>query len=243
MGWWEWVFSGIGVTALKDWIRGNPKPSGASLNAQGAKVQDSPVAGRDLIQTTNNFFPPAQVIREANVEPRPNLVNVGVRETFVFQSPFPIEGVYETRKDEEYATAIPVLVMRFTNQPIPDSTVGQADSVVATISFKSADKVTEQRIDYAVWLNSSGSSASFDVGDTRELIVVAVSPNETLTALEDRRTDNIGYDACQYLRVRAVQGLLDFVEISLTDQPSQTTIRQTFKIRMQGAHFCVSRID
>ncbi len=219
MGWWEWVFSGIGVSALKDWIRGNPKQNGASLNAQGAKVQDSPVAGRDqfIHHTTNNNYWPAVQSGESDVESKPNLIYVGPREKFVYQSPFPTEGVYEPRKDEERTNAIFALVMRFTNQPIPDSTVGQADSVVATISFKSADKVTEQRIDYAVWLNSSGTSTSFDVGDTRELVVVVVSPNETLAALEDGRTDNIGYDACQYLRVRGVQRLLDFVEISLTD--------------------------
>jgi hypothetical protein len=55
MGWWEWVFSGIGVSALKDWIRGNPKHSGASLNAQGAKVVDSPVAsGSNISQNINS---------------------------------------------------------------------------------------------------------------------------------------------------------------------------------------------
>jgi hypothetical protein len=55
MGWWEWVFSGIGVSALKDWIRGNPKQSGASLNAQGAKVVDSPVAsGSNITQNINS---------------------------------------------------------------------------------------------------------------------------------------------------------------------------------------------
>ena len=247
MGWWEWVFSGIGITALKGWIRGNPKPSDASLNAQGAKVQDSPVAGRDQFVQNNtiNCFPPGQIIRDAGVEPKPNLVHVGYRQKFVYISPFAIEGVYEPRKDEERTNQIFALVMRFTNQPIPDSTIGRADSVIATISFKSADRATEQRIDYALWLDSSGTSASFGVGDTRELVAVVISPlgTETVAALEDGRKEDFGYDACQYLRVRAVQGLLDFVEISLTDQPSQTTVRQTFKIWTQGAHFCVSRID
>src|SRR6267142_3184958 len=55
MSWWEWVFSGIGVTALKDWIQGKSKPNGASLNAQGARVDNSPVAsGSHISQTVNS---------------------------------------------------------------------------------------------------------------------------------------------------------------------------------------------
>lgn len=59
MGWWEWVFSGIGVSALKDWIRGKPKQSGASLNAQGAKVENSPVASGSHI--SQNIHSPTTI--------------------------------------------------------------------------------------------------------------------------------------------------------------------------------------
>lgn len=63
MSWWEWVFSGVGVAvlavggnALREWLRGKSQSSGASLNAQGAKVEKSPViSGSNNTQIIDSF--------------------------------------------------------------------------------------------------------------------------------------------------------------------------------------------
>jgi hypothetical protein len=152
----------------------------------------------------------------------------------------------------EQAEAVYALVLKFTNEAIPGQTVGRATDVIATIKFKSDDRGTMlQRIDHGVWLNSSFSATDLVVGDTRELVLLVDAPNrsllvdapdQSLRALEDKRIEINYPEQFQYLRVAKTTGLLDFIEVTLTDRRSQSTFRRVFRVCMQGANFNVSEI-
>ena len=244
MNWWEWVFSGVGVAGilmLAQFLR--KKEASASVAVQGGKMERSVVAtGRNIDQKIelheHNY--PAQISSSPKEKLPPNLSYVSPQSKFVFASNNPVEGVHEPHNDSEEKEAVYALVLKFTNQKVPGQLVGRAMDVIATIKFRSDNRATEQRIDYGVWLNSPVASEDFKVGDTRELLLLIDAPDQSLRALEDRRTDINYPKQFEYMKAKNVTGLLNSIEVTLTDRRSQATLTKAFKVWMQGSRFCVA---
>lgn len=112
--------------------------------------------------------------------------------------------------------------------------------VVAKLSFRSADRVTEQAIDYGVWLDSPINCTDMEVGDTRELLICIAGDN--LLALDDPRDINHGYhEEGAWIDIRNTNGL-EFVEIRLVDRRTATTQTFNFRIWRAGIRFNVAQL-
>jgi hypothetical protein len=247
MSWWEWVFSGVGpfgIGWLDKLLRKKPTPS-AAVTVQGGKIDRSIVASGRGIQQKVEFHEhhyPAPVSGAPEERPLPNLSYVGPQSKVVFISPYPREGIREPRDDGEQRESVFALLLKFTNTPIPGQRVGRAIDVIATVTFRSANRVTQRRIDYGVWLNSSCASTDLEVGDTRDLLLLIDASDQSLRTLEDKRTDINYPEESDYVRAAIVTGLLDSIEVTLTDQRSQVTYRRIFRVWMQGASFNVADV-
>ncbi len=133
------------------------------------------------------------------------------------------------------------LVLKFTNGVIPGQLVGRAMDVIATMKFRSDNRATELRIDYGVWLNSPCASTDLKKGDTRELLLLVDAGDQSLRALEDKRTGNYP-EQFEYLKATNITSLLGSIEVTLTDRRSQATLPKPFKVWMQGSRFNVAEI-
>ncbi len=240
MNWWEWIFSGIGGTGLTQLLR--KKEASASVAVQGGKMERSIVAtGRNIDQKIelHEHFP--VVSGSPKEKPLPNLSYVSPQSKFVFISGNPREGVHEPHNDSEQKEAVYALVLKFTNGVIPGQLVGRAMDVIATMKFRSDNRATELRIDYGVWLNSPCASTDLKKGDTRELLLLVDTGDQSLRALEDKRTGNYP-EQFEYLKATNVTSLLGSIEVTLTDRRSQATLPKPFKVWMQGSRFNVAEI-
>ena len=241
MSWWEWVFSGIGVS-LPQWLTRKKKALSASVSVQGGMIDRSIVATAGSKVEYHQYNYPAAVGSSPGTKPLPNFAYVCPQSKFVFISDRPVEGIREPHNQDEKQQAVYALILKFTNEAVPGGKIGKAMDVIATIKFRSEDRRTEQRIDYGVWLDSSCASTDFEAGDTRELLLVIDAHDQSLRTLEDKRT-NINYpEQFDYLRAAIVTDMLDSVEVVLTDQRSQAIFRRAFKVWMHGANFNVAEI-
>jgi hypothetical protein len=247
MSWWEWVFSGIGNTGM-GWLTQllrKKEDASASVAVQGGKMERSIVAtGRNIDQKVelheHNY--PAQVSGSPKEKPLPNLSYVSPQSKFIFISGDPREGAHEPHNDSEEKEAVYALVLKFTNGAVPGQLVGRAMDVIATIKFRSDNRATELRIDYGVWLDSPCASTDLKKGDTRELLLLVDAGDQSLRALEDKRTDINYPEQFDYLKEKNVTSLLGFIEVTLTDRRSQATLPKAFKVWMQGSRFNVAEI-
>lgn len=76
-----------------------------------------------------------------------------------------------------------------------------------------------------------------NVGDTRELLIIAVT-NSKLLAFDDRRIDGSYYSQWSWMTRRTIEHLEE-VEVRLIDQNTVTSRRFIFLIRYDGEKFTV----
>jgi hypothetical protein len=136
---------------------------------------------------------------------------------------------------EEFNHSIRALVLRFENAP-DDGTTARAIDVIAKLLFRSSSGVTEQAVDYGVWVNSPCNCTDMDVGDTRELVLICAMEGKLLTFDDRREANHSFYSEWSWLHSRPVDGL-ESVEIRLIDQRTGATRTFTFRILYDGSHF------
>ena len=150
----------------------------------------------------------------------------------IFISPEGNIGIRDPRDSREENAAANSLLLRFENEPQG----ARANRVVAKVSFKTSNGLGEN-LDYGVWLNSPNNWTSMNVGDTRELLIIAVT-NSKLLAFDDRRIDGSYYSQWSWMTRRTIEHLEE-VEVRLIDQNTVTSRRFIFLIRYDGEKFTV----
>ena len=177
--WQQWAL-GIGcglATALLLWFGKKlffPKRGVGHSTAHTIQQNASPVMTQNFNPVINVHPPEAAAVKTAVQNTKaiaaPHFEYKGCRERPVLISPHARCGITKPRDSEEQENSNQALVFMFENVPSEGRDTRALD-VVAKLSFRSADHVTEQAIDYGVWLNSPANCTDMDVGDTRELLI------------------------------------------------------------------------
>jgi hypothetical protein len=181
---YTWVFSGIGVLAfglIVEWFRRRSRPGQqqATLTAQGAKVEHSPVAsGAGIIQnlgtTHNYFFPnpsgetPAPAVTEPNEpkrildEPIPNLKIVGTKTILVHEG---LNQAFYQANSDEGPCAVVVNVTNDARRSAPNVGATAKATVLYRDGAKELFRVT------AAWMGEVADYVQFRVDDSHAVIV------------------------------------------------------------------------
>jgi hypothetical protein len=192
MNWWEWVFSGVGVSAallVIQWWTRRSRSSGhdAAITAQGARVSDSPVAsGSDIVQTvTHNYYPPAvppspAVSSATKSEPKPKH-NIKVIEPKSIEAHSGLKDG-KIHESQQGLGDFHVCVVCFRNEPIVGKRV-QEPTLKSHIIYK--DKNGEEITDVprGLWLGELGETTVFESGKKKCLIIFLLSKQNTLKKL------------------------------------------------------------
>jgi hypothetical protein len=159
----------------------------------------------------------------------------GSREKPVYISPDALSGITDPHDAKEWEKSIKALLLRFENTSSGGANARAMD-VIAKMSFRSLNGVTEQSIDYGVWLNSPCDCTDMDVGDTRELVIICVSDG-TLSSFDDRRQGSHTFHSeWSWLDERPVDGL-EAVEIRIIDRRTGASQEFALRIGYDGGHF------
>lgn len=183
---------------------------------------------------TPKSIQPTEVTQKPRIA-MPRFKYAGQRARPVLISPHADLGIRKPSIAEgDKAAAFQALIFKFENE-----SAGRATDVVARLSFRSANRVTEQAIDYGVWLDSPINCTAMGVGDTRELVVCMVM-NNNLFSLDDRRERNHKYHGeAAWFDTRKIGGL-ELLEIRLVDRRTGATQTFTFRVWREGGLFYVS---
>jgi len=232
------------ISALLAWLQFRKKePSTTSL--EHSRVQHSAIisGSNNEVHIGHATSPVVSTEPPKTERTVPNLVYAGARRKDIFVSPSPQNGICDPSTQKERETAIHALVLKFENRIVAgDRKIARALNVIAKLKFRHKNGVTERHISYGVWLNSSCNSTDIGIGDTRELVLLAVIENKFVT-FEDRRVDNrsFGSEGFLYLEDGDVEGY-ELVDVTLIDQPSQATLSITLKVWRQGESICTSEL-
>jgi len=249
--WQQWAL-GIGgslgaacIVWLCTRLFGNRKRIGSSATVQ------SPILTQNFQPVINvhtsvvgSVEPVKQKLKDrdegSRTKPLPHFQYRGHREKPVFINPYARFGIHDPRDSKEIEGATEALVLRFENEPRGTMTARAMD-VVAKISFRSS-RGNREEIDYGIWLNSPCDCTDMEVGDTRELMLIAVMDGK-LSGFDDRREENHDYDSeWSWLADREIDDLAS-VEVRLIDRRTAATRKFSFQIKYDGKHFDVRDTD
>jgi hypothetical protein len=234
--WQQWVL-GVGaslIAALMGWLWKKlwKSPKQQPENTRMHRTASPTIAQH--FQPTINIHaaePPQKkdLLKTGNPIVFPRFEFKGTREKQVFISPYARRGITDPHDDEETEKSVQALVLRFENVS-RDGIAKRAMDVVAKMSFRSANGVTEQAVDYGIWLNSPCNCTDMEVGDTRELVLICVMDGK-LFSFDDRRELNHDFQSpWSWLDDNRIVDGLENVEVRLIDRRVGAT--QTFKFRI-----------
>ena len=193
MSWYEWVFSGVGLSGLNLWKRLKKEPQSA-LEAKAAKVTGSPVAsGSDITQnvTEHHYYfghdtehtakPPAVVRANPSIAadgPTHNFALCYSETIAIVRQPG--EVFRQWRRDN----GIPAIVLKFSNDGVRGRKIAPV-SVKATVIYRLG--TTELVRVIGEWLDIGSGHPRFDVDSSHKLLVAFVS-HATLYTLGKEET-------------------------------------------------------
>jgi hypothetical protein len=248
--------AGTAVVALVGWLLKSlwkPAPQ-IEAKIEKSRLAESAVAtGSNNTQHLNShnlsvtlpFLPSGAPGRERYDEWR-ELTNE-LHEAFVqigYVSPFASEGFSDPRTEDQRSKSLEAFVLKFENRKSDsDRKLGRALHLIAKMKFHHKNGVTARDIDYGVWLNSPCNSTDMGIGDTRELVLMAVL-GDGLVTFEDRRIDNRDFaddEGFGYVDFPDIEGY-GRVDITLIDQNSQASLSTNLKFWREGANFSTSEL-
>jgi hypothetical protein len=258
---YKWLFDGVAAAMavaiagffLRRWGKSSPKPVVTLDNAKESSVSNSPVSGGtgnsqnvnapvfnfNVAPSSNSTIEPiAPPARGSSAPFLPNIQYVGCRQKTVFINPGPIQGICDPRNAKEGDRAVPSLVLLFENKLAPDRKVAYASNVICKLRFTAENGVTEQHLNYGVWLNSSLHHIDIGIGDTCELVLICIVDGK-LMAFGDLRSANHNFDEFAYLDSRYVDGF-PHIEVTVIERGTQTEFRRVFNVQRNGLGFKVA---
>jgi hypothetical protein len=243
MNWWEWVFSGIGVSIpvlfLASWLRRKrgSRASGheAAVTAQGGKVSDSPVAsGSGITQTVmathHHYYPPVET---SSASPPSSELIRGPEEappsSKIIVTATPVIGVFQAGRSEwsDGNSEYQALVIQFTNEAAQWGYQNSEPIVRPSLVYSDEQNKELLRITGG-WINTESDVAAFRLEESHKLLVGILLGGQ-LAAFEYIRTPAPGRgDYINMVRRSLADFLLGTVRVRLTGISSKTLLYEGY---------------
>jgi hypothetical protein len=243
MNWWEWVFSGIGVSIpvlfLGLWLRRKrrSRPSGheAAVTAQGGKVSDSPVAsGTGITQTVmathHHYYPPVETPSAS--APPPELVRAPEEappSSKIIVTATRVIGVTQVGRSKwsDGNSEYEALVIQFTNEAASSGYQNSEPIVRPSLVYSDEQNKELLRITGG-WINEETDLAAFRLEESHKLLIGILLGGQ-LAAFEYTRTPASGSGDYIDMVRRSLAGFQQgTVRVRLTGISSKTLLYEGY---------------